>query len=787
MYKFKLMLTLLLLYCINIKSFAQCTPPTDPCTCVGVTLGPDADYCFGSVSPFTFTPSVSVPTGLTVTGFSWSPAGVSPSSGTGIPGSTTITSPTGTGSYPYTLTVNAIGPNMIVNGDFASGNSCFTSDYTYSNVYDIPTEGYYAVDVNPNLANFHYTTMSDHSATSPHNMLIAGGHMTPGMVVWRQTNIPVCAGAEYEFRMYAANTEFATTPFIAELQVVVKDASTSAVLYTSAGHVLPTTLALWDLISFSSSFGSATAVDIEITDLNTTPNANSFVIDDISLNRKCSSSATITINVGPSINITGGLVCAGSSTTFSATPSGGTWASSNAAVATVDVSSGVVYGVGGGTCNITYTLSNGCSSAISINVNPIITGPTDICEGATAAYFASTTGTWTSTGDITITTGSPANTVWITGNIVGPTGGMGVLTFTDPTGCSSSVNVYVNPVPTPIGSYWLCVGSSLNLNSTPPGGAWSVSPPGYATIVSGTGVITGTAPGATNIYYTLPTGCRSQGTVQIITCTGGGGVGGGTRICVGGTTQLVAVGVPAGGVWSSANNAIATVNPATGLVTGVFGGTVVISYTVGSTVISVTVTVVALPTACVTYSSTTGLFTITASCTGPMTIYFSLYDFTGYKIGDYTTAAPGTYTYFDLQSYYCPTIPCSYSGPGFVKICIDKVECDGCTGYSSCCASVNPTMIDHINSGAANLSIVPNPNNGTFTLAGTMEENSTDKTVKIEIVNILGEILHTAQSEVKNGNLHYDIELQNTIANGIYFVKVSNGNTSQVVRFVVNR
>jgi len=65
---------------------------------------------------------------------------------------------------------------------------------------------------------------------------------------------------------------------------------------------------------------------------------------------------------------------------------------------------------------------------------------------------------------------------------------------------------------------------------------------------------------------------------------------GGTTICVGTTTVLS--NTVAGGTWTSANTAIATVNSSTGLVNGVHGGVVVITYAVGvySTTTTITVT-----------------------------------------------------------------------------------------------------------------------------------------------------------------------------------------------------
>jgi len=80
---------------------------------------------------------------------------------------------------------------------------------------------------------------------------------------------------------------------------------------------------------------------------------------------------------------------------------------------------------------------------------------------------------------------------------------------------------------------------------------------------------------------------------------------GSTDICVGSTLQLQDL--TPGGVWSSSNSSIASVNPSTGLVTGVSAGTLNlgIHYTVSneygcSTTRNKTVTVIALPTASIT-------------------------------------------------------------------------------------------------------------------------------------------------------------------------------------------
>ena len=78
------------------------------------------------------------------------------------------------------------------------------------------------------------------------------------------------------------------------------------------------------------------------------------------------------------------------------------------------------------------------------------------------------------------------------------------------------------------------------------------------------------------------------------TCSSTNPISGTAHVCVGAATSLSSS--PGGGTWSSSNTGIATVGSTTGLVTGVSGGTVNISYTTSGSSSYVVVTVNTLPT-----------------------------------------------------------------------------------------------------------------------------------------------------------------------------------------------
>jgi hypothetical protein len=64
----------------------------------------------------------------------------------------------------------------------------------------------------------------------------------------------------------------------------------------------------------------------------------------------------------------GSSVVAGSTTGLTASVAGGSWSSSSTGVASVNAS-GVVTGVAAGSATISYTVSNGCGSAVATKGN----------------------------------------------------------------------------------------------------------------------------------------------------------------------------------------------------------------------------------------------------------------------------------------------------------------------------------------------------------------------------------------------------------------------------------
>ncbi|WP_198673006.1 beta strand repeat-containing protein [Algoriphagus litoralis] len=245
---------------------------------------------------------------------------------------------------------------------------------------------------------------------------------------------------------------------------------------------------------------------------------------------------------------------------------GGSGASRNSSIGTWLGGNGA-----NGQIKLTYTLSAG-----------VVNGPQSICEGGSTIFTSTMAGgVWSST-DETIATVNPT-----TGVITGVSAGAATIRYTI-TGCTvatASRTVFVNEPVSPgtlSGNQDICIGGDTQLLSSTSFGTWSSGNPAIAT-VSSTGLVTGISSGTVDIFYTLPAsgGCPAPQTSISITVTAppdAGILSGTQEVCEGGTRTFSST--ISGGTWSSGNPAVATVDPSTGVVTGVSPGSAILTYTV---------------------------------------------------------------------------------------------------------------------------------------------------------------------------------------------------------------
>ena len=289
-------------------------------------------------------------------------------------------------------------------------------------------------------------------------------------------------------------------------------------------------------------------------------------------------------------------VCSGNAiTTLSATIAGGSWVSSNTAIAAI-AGTGVVTGRVAGLVTITYT-KTGCvvTTPFKVFINPLPgnTGPTAVCSGSTATLSnAMPGGIWSVNNTALATVGST------TGIVTSVTYGAPFIYYTLPSGCFRYTGMtFGAPITTPVtGALSVCsAGVTTTLSDATAGGSWSASPATIATIVSSTGVAQGLAPGNATITYTK-WGCYTTGTLTV-NPNNLDSIRGNTYVCLGSTSTLTNT---ASGTWSSANSAVAAIDGISGVLTGESSGSSRITFTGSAGCLRVTSAYIGTPIAAIT-------------------------------------------------------------------------------------------------------------------------------------------------------------------------------------------
>ncbi len=157
----------------------------------------------------------------------------------------------------------------------------------------------------------------------------------------------------------------------------------------------------------------------------------------------CYAAESVTVNATTvaSLDSETGTVCVGSTVTLTDATAGGTWSSSNPAIATIGSSTGVVNGISAGLVTITYSVSGGCGAAFD-TTHVVVSSTTSAgtISGASVMYIGglpvtltdgSSPGVWSGSSTPIATVGSS------TGVVTAVSAGTATITYTV-TGCGGT-------------------------------------------------------------------------------------------------------------------------------------------------------------------------------------------------------------------------------------------------------------------------------------------------------------------------------------------------------------
>lgn len=118
-------------------------------------------------------------------------------------------------------------------------------------------------------------------------------------------------------------------------------------------------------------------------------------------------------------------------------------------------------------------------------------------------------------------------------------------------------------------------------------------------------------------------------------------------------------------------------------------------------------------------------------------------------------------------------------------VCVNVLSDEECAepGLESACAFIHIDLgVERLN--ARGIRLFPNPNNGSFTLAGNTESN---EPLQMEVLNTFGQLVYSGQLYPSGGSFSHPVRLDNDIANGLYVVRTRIGDKVNHISFNIQR
>lgn len=720
--------------------------------------------------------------------------------------------PTSASSVAGNLTVNISGAPLT---GIANGNTLATV------VPQIPASGAAAVTINASATS----VCSGTTVTFTTNTTNAG---TNTLFQWQIDGTDIAGATSSTYSSSALSDGDDVTVLIYGNECINSPNALSAVTEIEV-KPLPTAITgnTGVCVGATVTFGSTPAAGTWSSDhtAKATVNATTGVVSGISSGTAnisyqspngCYVSAVATVIATPA-PITGtNVACAGSTQTLSSATPGGTWASDNTVVATVSAT-GAVTGIASGTASITYTVVSGCATSAVFTVNAVpmtynVTGTGSYCAdggglpvgisgseaGVTYHLYDGSTlqGTFTGTGSAMTFgayTAAATYTVLATNALSCSSAMTGDATIT----ILPMVTPIVTIIPTPGDT--VCSGTAVTFTTTSVNGGVS---PVFVWRINGTQMGTGNTYNYTptdgdlvNVTLISDEACPSPAqvndeiTMVVIPSLS-------PTVTINATSSSVCQYSPVTfSVSSFANGGTA---PAftwviDGISTGITGNTYTYMPADGDTItarissnyrcplinnvpsnaVGMNVDSMYLPVVDIT--TNTGLYTRVGSSV----------TFTAHVAN--AGAATPNYQWFKNGIALNGEISKTYTTSSIANN--DSVSCvvwaaglcsSGTPGFNSVKMTVT-TGIDDITANNTDITLLPNPNNGTFVIKGDFSAVAGDN-IMVSITNVLGQRIYTTTAIPNNSEISISAA---DLADGMYLLQVHGTGIIATTRLVI--
>jgi hypothetical protein len=174
------------------------------------------------------------------------------------------------------LVETASAQNLVVNGDFESGNKGFTTGYALG---DVSGPGAYNIGTNPSSAPGAFgdwCNCGDHTSGSG-MMMIVNGATSAAVPVWHEV-VHVAPSTNYRFSYWGAEVDHVSNS-LPHLAVKINGRMIGSSHFPQNS---PDNGGQWQNFSFTWNSGSSHTADLVLADLDTDATWNDFALDDIS-------------------------------------------------------------------------------------------------------------------------------------------------------------------------------------------------------------------------------------------------------------------------------------------------------------------------------------------------------------------------------------------------------------------------------------------------------------------------------------------------------------------------